>query len=486
MRRMSCLLIALAAVAASLPAPGHTETPTWARMAEEDLVAARALLIESHPGAAAEVGDVTFQRQLDSGFRKALLMARAARTYGGYRAALQHFAAGFDDPHIATAPLVQSSRRWPGFAVALGTAGWTVIVRDEDDAPPVGATLLSCDGRTPDVLAEQRLAPIFGSWDVPAERIWRSTWLLQDVGNPHQPQIDQCEFSSGDGVRKAYELRWRTVSPAEIGRHLSAARPLPSEEVWVRQFEQGYWIRLGTSGGAAVPILAEAQRLEAALRAAPYVIVDLRGNAGGASFFTDEIARRIYGSARVAEARRPRGSGEPEMIVWRSSPSSLETVQAYIQRTRRLAPAEHPIARGLAAQRDALLKTLASGAPVARGPAEVGVTGAVAKPDPVGRPPRVILVTDGHCFSSCLLGVRLFRNLGAEHVGQATRANTRYSDLRTIDLPSGLSQFSTMQSFSTWLPMQIGPYAPASAYDGDLVDDAAVQAWVRRLLTSTG
>ncbi len=79
----------------------------------------------------------------------------------------------------------------------------------------------------------------------------------------------------------------------------------------------------------------------------------------------------------------------------------------------------------------------------------------------------MILLTDRHCFSSCLLGVRLFRALGAEHVGEETRANTRYSDLRTIELPSGLSNFSTMQSFSTWLPMEIGPYSPHLRFDGE-------------------
>jgi hypothetical protein len=94
----------------------------------------------------------------------------------------------------------------------------------------------------------------------------------------------------------------------------------------------------------------------------------------------------------------------------------------------------------------------------------------------------VIRLTDRHCFSSCLLGVRLFRALDAEHVGDETRANTRYSDLRTVDLPSGLSNFATMQSFSTWSPMAIGPFTPTVRYDGDLVDDAAAQAWVSSLL----
>jgi hypothetical protein len=148
-----------------------------------------------------------------------------------------------------------------------------------------------------------------------------------------------------------------------------------------------------------------------------------------------------------------------------------------------LVPADHPMMLGLLAQREALRQSLAGGAKLARAPAEVQPAGTPEQRDRVRRPPRVILLTDRHCFSSCLLGVRLFRALGAEHVGEETRANTRYSDLRTVELPSGLSNFSTMQSFSTWLPMQIGPYSPALRFDGDLADDAAVQAWVRQVVT---
>jgi hypothetical protein len=365
--------------------------------------------------------------------------------------------------------------------VALTNDGWKVIVRGGDDAPPLGATLLSCDGRSPDVLAKERLAPFTGSWAVHAERIKFSTSLLQDLGNPQQPRLERCDFSGGDG-RTAHQLRWRPISQGEIGRQIAAARPFPSEEVWLRPFEQGYWIRLGTSGGAAVPVLAEAQRQEAALRAAPFVVLDLRGNAGGASYFTDELAKRIYGSAPVAEARRPRRTAQPETIVWRASQPSLQRIEEYIQRGTRLVSADHPMMLGLLAQREALRQSLASGAPLARAPAEVQRAEAPEQRDRVRRPPRVILLTDRHCFSSCLLGVRLFRALGAEHVGEETRANTRYSDLRTIDLPSGLSNFSTMQSFSTWLPIELGPYSPALRFDGDLVDDAAVQAWVSEVL----
>jgi hypothetical protein len=454
-------------------------------MAEEDLLAARNLLLESHPGAVAEAADAPFRRQLQSGFDQALAIAREARTYGAYRAALQRFAAGFDDPHISTAALVQTNRSWPGFVVALQSDGWRVIARAADDAPPVGATLLSCDGRTPDALAQERLALFIGSWKARAERIKQSTWLLQDVGNPLQPRLARCDLSDDHG-RRTYELRWRSVAPADVGRHIASARAFPSEEVAIRPFERGFWIRVGTSGGAAIPLVAEADKQKAQLRAAPFVVLDLRGNAGGTSYITDELAKSIYGAERVAEARRPRRMEGPETIVWRASAPSLETVEAYIQRGARFLAPEHPILLGLHAQREALREAVSSGSSLARAPAEVRRGQTKDQPDSVRRPPQVILISDRHCFSSCLLGVQVFRALGALHVGEETRANTRYSDLRTVELPSGLSNFSTMQSFSTWLPKEVGPFEPTRRFGGNLADDATVQAWVSDLVKELG
>lgn len=478
------LVAKAAACVATLAGVGYAakaETPTWSRMAEEDLLAARALILNNHPGAVAEVGDLNFQRQMSSGFQDALSLARTAGTFGGYRAALQRFAAAFHDPHISTAPLVEADRSWPGFLVAVRNGRWTAVARASDGVPPEGSTLLSCDGQDPEELARIRLAPFHGDWSVRAERIRMSWSLLQDRGNPAHPRLKSCEFDTPIG-RQSYKLDWRFVTSAEISRRIAAAAPRPSREVWLRPFEQGWWIRLGSSGRSAAPLLSRARDLKEELRAAPFVILDLRGNDGGASFFTDELAKLIYGGEAVDEARRPAAVRDPETIVWRASPDALRTLDFYIQRTSGLLPHSHPLALGLMAQREAVQRALAGGQPLARAPAELGGAGTSDRTAVAGGPPRVIVVTDRYCFSSCVLGVYLFRKLGALHVGEETSANTRYSDLRTIELPSGLSNFSTLQSYSTYLPREIGPFVPAVPLEGDLADDAAVQVRLNAVL----
>lgn len=52
----------------------------------------------------------------------------------------------------------------------------------------------------------------------------------------------------------------------------------------------------------------------------------------------------------------------------------------------------------------------------------------------------------------------------------------------TVELPSGLSTFSTLQAYMPALPRQFGPYFPAVPLRVDLADDAALQQNVRQLL----
>ena len=117
-----------------------------------------------------------------------------------------------------------------------------------------------------------------------------------------------------------------------------------------------------------------------------------------------------------------------------------------MERAGRLVTAEHPIARGMSAQRDAVKAAVETGTALAEAPAAIGESPDSRKLDRVKRPPRVILITDRICFSSCLMAARLFRELGATHVGQETSANTHYSNVIITDLPSGLSSFASLQS----------------------------------------
>jgi hypothetical protein len=475
-------LLAAALLAASTA--GSAQSEAWSRMAEEDLKAARAFLEETHPGAIPERGDRTFLAQLDKGFAAAQALARSARSFGGYRAALDRFAASFDDPHIASSSWVRPDSHWPGFLVSSRRGGWKVVPGGSAEGPTAGAELVSCDGKSPDALAAEWLAPFTPAWNVAAQRMRTSSALLIDSGNPHQPRPASCDFKSADGKIETHRLSWRRIGSSDLARQFEKMGPFVSSDVGVKAFDGGWWIRLGSLGGAALPLTKQVEERQAELRAAPFVVVDLRGNDGGASFFSDRIAEVIYGAARVDSALHPKEDRAAERVVWRASPATLKTAEALIARVSRIGNPDHPIALATAAQRDSIRAALEAGKPLAEAPAAIDSDPRLRRGDKVEQPPRVILITDRICFSSCLLAARLFRELGATHAGQETSANTHYSNAISTDLPSGLSNFSSLQAYWTHVPRQLGPYAPAIPFKVDLADDRAVEEEVRKLVAA--
>jgi hypothetical protein len=220
---------------------------------------------------------------------------------------------------------------------------------------------------------------------------------------------------------------------------------------------------------------------EAALRSAPMVVLDLRGNSGGNSRYSDEIARVLVGEARLSAVSSSAGRGECTGSFWRASPDNLTALRNFVAAlpqdrkpdwTGELMAMEQAVGRG------------ASFAPALPACARAAVT---AKP---GAPPRdlprstakgrLVLLTDRACFSSCLIAADTFRKLGALHVGEATDMSTRYMEVREIVLPSGLRTFSTLQKVALGFG-DFGPYEPSVVYPGPLHEDDKVKAWVAAL-----
>jgi hypothetical protein len=69
--------------------------------------------------------------------------------------------------------------------------------------------------------------------------------------------------------------------------------------------------------------------------------------------------------------------------------------------------------------------------------------------------------------------------------GFDTGADTHYSEVRAITLPSGLSSFSTLQAIMPDAPRNIGPYVPHDEFDGDIADTAALEKWIASLAAKT-
>ena len=468
------LLLLLLVTSSSLQAQ-QTPSP-WRTLAAGDLEAAYILIRDNHPGAVPAIGDEAFQRALRGGHAEAKARLSQVATYGGYEATLRAFALGFGDKHVQFLPAMASrSLGFAGWIVARRGASWVVV--DEDLRPNEvsrnGQRLISCDGVEAEPFAERRRGGFRAVWSVEAQRIQHSSWLLVDDGNPFLTRPKSCVFDR-DGKPEPVALTWRSMDRARLEPRLSAAVRTGAAGFGVRPFGAGFWIAVESLSDSAKPVVEEVARMAEALRAAPIVVLDMRGNSGGSSLFGRQIARTLYGSQHV-EAKLAGGSSACT-AVWRASEGNLAAVQAFVKASASRGP---EFVREFSANATSIQQALDKGAALTgepKCPPARATTPATIPPSLF--PGRMVLLTDHACFSSCLLVTDDFRRLGALHVGEATDAATRYMEVRSVRLPSGLGSFSTLQKVAIGIPHLIGPFVPGRIYDGDIADTAALERWV--------
>lgn len=472
-------ILACAALSAPLgasPPRPRDAAALWQEMTRADVEAAYRLLLEDHPGSVPEADDPTFRQTLQRAHETALDRAARTRSFEGYRATMRGFATMMGDKHIWSNMKVRSATvDWPGFLVGRRGADWVVALVDDkkSDVPKPGARLVSCDGIAADRLAEQRLGGFRAVWSVDAQRTAAAPWLMVDDGNPFLRRPVRCRFDTG-GAAREITLDWQPVEPSNLTPRFDRVVRVGSPGFGLRRVGQGYWIALEELSDKAVPVVEAVRAQAGALRQAPFVVLDLRGNGGGDSSFGDEIATLLTGETVVA----PPADAMPGCtVVWRATDRSIRQIQVYEGRNNRQGRSE--AAASLGNIRRAMQAARSAGRNFS-GPTSCGVTDQ-AGTAPVQFARRVILLTDHSCFSSCLLVTDLFRRKGALHVGEATDAATRYFEVREDDMPSGLSGFSTLQALSAGSPPQIGPFVPAIPYGGDISDTAALERWVQTL-----
>jgi hypothetical protein len=453
--------------------PALAQSELWAQMSAQDLASAKALIAVNHP-AAIPGHDAEFEAALNGGYTSAMQLAAQVRSYDGYRAVLQRYAAGFADRHISSRALLESPQRWPGFMVALGE-DWRVVSSVDEAAPKPGTLLIGCDGVAALELAESRLRPTMSNWSIAAQRKRNSWRLLIDDGDPFVTVPKRCTFTNDAGERFEHALNWRSISVSELNAQMRVAVGRPKPDVSLSTFADGWWIRLGTLVDDARPVVDEVARRSAELRGGRFVVVDLRGNGGGSSIYPERIAEVLYGEQRTASVLKKIAAG-PDATTWRVSAGNLATIEQYVSRFSRELGPDDWLVHELKRSQLAVSEALRDGAAVATVSHEVATKKKQSKAR--GPAPLVILVTDRFCFSSCLMATDLFRGLGALHVGEETDQNTHYTEVRSIALPSGLSTFSTMQAIDRSHARRIGPFTPTIVYSGRTDDDAAVRAWV--------
>lgn len=480
MKFISGLLLALAA-APELAQPASPTEQSWNALARSDVAAALDLIVKNHPGAAPALGDAQFQQALRAARANAETRLPLVRDFGGHAALLNGLANDFRDGHIMSNALLSPGRRnWAGLIMARSGGRWIVGAQDKAEGEPdlVGATLLNCDGIDADRFARDRIGTFLAHPDIEADMASRAASLLLDDGNPFVARPETCRFQAGSGAAIDHKLRWRQTSTQNLQRIAASSYQPARAGMGVSTFAAGHWVALENLSNDAAKVVEQVRAQQAALRASPMVVVDLRGNSGGNSQFALEIARSLVGDARVAAAEA--SPANCTGMYWRVSKDNAVALRAFANSL----PADR--APEWKAQADALEGAVAQGRAFSPDlPACARQEAGLKRPPPAQLPAsamqgRLILVTDRACFSSCLMAADLFRRLGALHVGEATDMSTRYMEIRDIVLPSGLRSFSTLQKVAIGLG-DFGPYEPRVLYPGALHEDDKLKTWVAAL-----
>ena len=466
------------------------ETPVaapadWGQALREDARAFHDLIADSHPGPV-DAENPGFNALLEDGLRTALARAETADSYADWYFALQEYSSSFNDGHLSLSgyrPMGHVwTSQWPGFLTGLhadeqGEQHRVVFSRDPA-APPAGAVLVSCDGRSAAALAEEMIGRAAGRWSLKSRRISYAPTLFVDQTNPYVRRPEQCVFAV-DGVERSYRLDWRDL-PSEVrDEGFAAARsPRYTTPIELRGWERGFWIGLGGFNGdpespdglRLTPLKAEIAARAEELRAAPAVVFDLRGNGGGSSSWMRAIAESLWGEAWV-EAHAPRSSG----VEWRASADNLATVESYKARLG----GDPEIMEWLVKITEGLAATRAAGG-------ELWLQSDDDEPPvaPASTPmrARVWVLTDYGCASACLDAVDLLKALGAVHVGQETSADTVYMEIRSGPLPSGRVNANVPMKVYRGRPRGNNQtWVPAHEWTGALSDTAGIEAWIAGL-----
>lgn len=446
----------------------------WQSLTQVDVDAAYRLLRDNHPASTPEAHDPMFVARLDHAHTQALARISSVNSMEGYAAVLREFANAMGDGHISTyLKFQQQEVDWAGVVVARRGQDW--VIANEDEAivgsDVIGAKLVSCDGIAIPEMA-RRVMKFRTVEGVEAMQIMRAGRLLLDDGNPFLHRPSACKIDQNGDIR-LLSLHWQSIDFERLSK--TYWKPAYGAAGFgVKTVGAGYWVAIEQLDTRAQAVINQVSSDAEKLRHSSFVVVDLRGNDGGDDGYGRRLAEALYGKAFVNERLGAPTDACPS--VFRASEQNIASTRAGAAAFK--TSGNNDAARDYDHATSSMEAARLAGRALT-GPAECSVTAGHgnASSRPMMKAP-VIILTDVACFSSCINTVGFFRKLGAIQVGQMTGADTHYSEVREITLPSGLSMFSTLMALMPDAPAHIGPYEPHVPYNGDIADTATLMAWI--------
>ena len=466
-----------ASIACSFTTHAQSQPDPWSAMALRDLQGIHDILRDNHPGPV-DPENQRYARWLEEGLAQASERARAVRSYSDYTRVLRFYTNGFQDGHLGVGfNITPEEVRWPGFVIGADDNGAAqVVYADPDAGVKQGEHLLSCDGRSVDDLMKERVDPYYWNSAIPHQRPLHLHRLLHLDPGDSAYRLKSCKFSSGE-----VELNWKRAQRTDFEKVLDEARGRKGRDPALKQVNGVWFISVPTlafSGEANVKkvraFLSNLKEKSSELRKS-IIVLDVRGNHGGASAWGEEIASVLWGRDWVKYVV----DGFDETVDWRASPVNIKWMELMVDRQSKAGLAES--AAYLRRVVDTMKAANSAGKPLARFedrpksrklPSENPVTG------------RVYFLTDGECASACLDFADLLRRLpGVTHVGLPTSADAIYIDNTNADLPSGLGVLGySLKVYRNRVRGNNEWYEPQIRWPGGAMTDEALAKWISSLV----
>ncbi|KLE34706.1 hypothetical protein [Aurantiacibacter luteus] len=413
-------------------------TDQWRTAAEMDVREAYREYVENHPGMF-DAANPGFPAQLEAARDAGLAAAAQAQSRAGYARALAAFSAVLSDGHAVAIGTLNTAddapRSWPGFAVVARGDRFIVATPDASD-PLAGALVTGCNGEAmadflPGALLLQRFrANEAGQW-------WsRPSQAFFSIGEVPADAPRECTFRLADGTTQTRTLDWREPSRDERDFYAasvySAAEPTGLTEPRPGLFLIGLGDFQPDEAGRAAfeQLYADLAARRDELLAARAVVIDMRGNNGGSSGWSQRVAAMLWGED-VLESRAPQGVE----IDWRTSPETIAYLGEMASDLRAQGSEWADMAQmaGMAME-----QARQQGQPLWRQPGMDGEEATFDAPVASDFTTPVYVINWGLCASACLDANDYFaRFANTVRIGAPTSADSTYMEVRRKDLPGG-------------------------------------------------
>ncbi|MEP3891335.1 MAG: S41 family peptidase [Hellea sp.] len=466
------------------------ELSDWAVKTQADLQAAHNIMLENHPGPK-DVRNPKFNKQANASLENAMNLATRVTDEAEYGAALLAYTAGFRDGHFGVFSKAHNTGGvdyfWPGMLPAWRAGQVRISHTEPAQSELLGSEILSCDDRpVKELILEHVFQFDTGKPDQDSYWARKSHQLFLSSGNPFISRLENCDFrlTSGETVKRPlnwqkagdevfHTLRWKTAFGMRPKIGMTEIRP---GEFWINlpDFSPD---EAGIAQNRA--IFAEIIQRRAELRDTKSIVIDMRGNQGGASTWGGEMIEALWGEAYPLSREVDHGT----YVEWRLSDGNITNLKDIF---------DYLIENGHEEMANDYFSVILEGAKLAHAqgddlykepdfndPDDETVEKQNNVTNPVKTP--VYLLTHGTCVSACLdFADALFELEGVTHIGYPTGSDTNYMEIRQQDLPSGLGVIAIPTKVYRNRARKSGAYyEPLHQYDGFDWSDEAIHAWAK-------